>query len=236
MPEIKIETGLSASDKKAKEILDSVIAQMSDGIWENSSSMDKYWKNLDVDVDGDEIIITSEVNSRNPFSKYSDDEVGQKVRDFFANKIKQIVKIEHEDGYTDDAKDIVWDRNCQARTKYLNYYEDITVMDAYRVYDKLKGRKDRIKESKKLSESAAIDMSTDDIIKNAANNIATLYNKLDNLNNELDKNFHNAGWRRNADLDSAMKLSDLLVELTYNVLPKYSAKLTDMANEGYHRG
>lgn len=149
MPEIKIETGLSASDKKAKEILDSVIGQMSDGIWENSSSMDKYWKNLDVDVDGDEIIITSEVNSRNPFSKYSDDEVGQKVRDFFANKIKQIVKIEHEDGYTDDAKDIVWDRNCQARTKYLNYYEDITVRDAYRVYDKLKGRKDRIKESKK---------------------------------------------------------------------------------------
>ena len=224
------DTGIPATDRKSFEILESVIGQLSDGIWENSPSMGKYWKNLHIDTRDGNIIINETYNS--PF-RWDDQ---KKVLEFFANKVKQIIKTEIKDGYTRDSKKMEWKRDCDAVSEYMGYNEEITVKDCYRVYDKLKGRKDRISESKKLSESAAIDMSTDDIIKKAANDIATLYNKLDSLNNELDKNFHNAGWRRNADIDSAMKLSDLLVELTYNVLPKYSAKLTDMANEGYHRG
>ena len=220
------DTGIPATDKKAFEILESVIGQLSDGIWEDSLRMSKYWKNFNIDTRDGNIIINETYNS--PF-RWDDQ---KKVLDFFANKIKQIIKTEIEDGHDG----MTWDRSCNVISDYLGYEEQISVKDAYKVYDQLKGRKPRIKESKKLSESAAIDMSTDDIIKKAANDIATLYNKLDSLNDELDKNFHNAGWRRNADIDSAMKLSDLLVELTYNVLPKYSAKLTDMANEGYHRG
>ena len=45
---IVVKTGLSASDKKAKEILNSVIGQMSDGIWENSPGYSRYWKNIDI--------------------------------------------------------------------------------------------------------------------------------------------------------------------------------------------
>lgn len=220
------DTGIPATDRKSFEILESVIGQLSDGIWENSPSMGKYWKNLHIDTRDGNIIINETYNS--PF-RWDDQ---KKVLEFFANKVKQIIKTEIEDGRSD----LEWKRDCTGVSDYLGYKEQITVRDAYKVYDQLKGRKPRIKEGKKLSESATIDMSTDDIIKKAANDIATLYNKLDGLNDELDKNFHNVGWRRSADLDSAMKLSDLLVELTYNVLPKYTAKLTDMANEGYHRG
>lgn len=233
---MKIKTGFSASDKKAKEILDSVIGQLSDGIWENSPGMGKYWQNIDIITEGDDIVISVKDSYGSPYYELRDEERAEKISNFFANKIKQIIKIEKEDDYTSDAKNLEWKRDCEAVTEYMGYDEKITVKDCYRVYDKLKGRKDRIKESKKLSESAPINMSTDDIIKEASNDIATLYNKLNSLNDELDKNFHNVGWRRNADINSAMDLSTLLTELTYDVLPKYSAKLTDMANEGYHRG
>ena len=44
--------------KKANEMLRSVIGQMSDGIWENSNSMDKYWMFAYIDraPDGENII------------------------------------------------------------------------------------------------------------------------------------------------------------------------------------
>lgn len=41
---VDIKVGLD--DEKTKEVLDSVIGQMSDGIWENSSSMERFWKTL----------------------------------------------------------------------------------------------------------------------------------------------------------------------------------------------
>lgn len=145
----KVKTGLSASDNKAKEILESVIGQLSDGIWENSPGMIKYWKTLDVTTDGGDIVIVSSDGWDSPFHKYGESERGKKILDFFANKVKQIIKIEIEDGYTRDSKKMEWKRDCDAVSEYMGYNEEITVKDCYRVYDKLKGRKDRISESKK---------------------------------------------------------------------------------------
>lgn len=142
---IVVKTGLSASDKKAKEILNSVIGQMSDGIWENSPGYSRYWKNIDIGEEDGEIVIYGGISYGSPFLDYrsstgvKDDSA---VRKFMAHKIKQIVKIEADDGNSN----IVWKRDCETPLSYMGYDETITVRDCYRVYDKLLGRIDRITE------------------------------------------------------------------------------------------
>lgn len=122
---MQINTGIKATDK-FKEILSGVIGQMSDGIWENTRSMEKYWKSLSYTVDpaGYIIIEDRHYTCANPV-------------DFFANKIKQIIKIEAEDN---PSSGIRWERDCAATTGYLNYTETITVGDCYKLYEALKGR------------------------------------------------------------------------------------------------
>ena len=122
---MQINTGIKANDK-FKEILSGVIGQMSDGIWENTRSMEKYWKSLSYTVDPTGYIIIEDRyhTCANPV-------------DFFANKIKQIIKIEAEDN---PGSGIRWERDCAATTVYLNYTETITVGDCYKLYEALKGR------------------------------------------------------------------------------------------------
>ena len=129
--------------KKANEMLRSVIGQMSDGIWENSKSMDKYWMFAYIDraLDGENIIeIGTETGKMycnqyvyNGFSDMSDDQ----IREFFAKKIKQIAKIELKD----NNKTTEWKRtNTEFKSCYLNYNEDISIADAYLCYEFLLGR------------------------------------------------------------------------------------------------
>ena len=113
------------ANPKFLEILRGCLGQMSDGIWENTRSMEKYWKSLEVTTSPEGFII---INDRNWVCP---DPVA-----FMANKIKQIIKIEIEDGRTD----MFWDRLCPATTVYLNYYERTTVGDCYHLYELLKGR------------------------------------------------------------------------------------------------
>ena len=53
---MKINTGIKTNNK-FMEILNSAIGQMSDGLWENSNSMKKYWQSLNCSVDPDGYII-----------------------------------------------------------------------------------------------------------------------------------------------------------------------------------
>ncbi len=134
-----VSTGLS--DAKAEDVLNSVIGQMSDGIWENTSQMDRYWKNLEIVKKDGELYIQANTDSYSSgFKGYTEDE----IRKFVANKVKQIAKMYIED-YKGSAKDLAWDRNCTVKCDYLDYHSGATIQDAYRVYDKLLGRKDRIK-------------------------------------------------------------------------------------------
>ena len=64
----------------------------------------------------------------NPYLDMSD----EKIKIWFANRIKDLIK---EEGLS-------WKRDNQSETDYLGYKEHITVQDAYKAYDKLKGRKD----------------------------------------------------------------------------------------------
>ena len=137
--------------KKANEMLRSVIGQMSDGIWENSKLMDKYWMFAYIDraADGENIIeIGTETGKMycgryvyNGFADMSDDQ----IREFFAKKIKQIAKIELNDNAKIKLKDSdetpKWNRNnTEFKSCYLNYNEDISIADAYLCYEFLLGR------------------------------------------------------------------------------------------------
>ena len=116
-----VNTSIKATNKRLS-ILGSVIGQMSDGIWENTRSMEKYWKSLDYGEKNGEI--------------YLEDRgyVCTDVRKFFADKIKQIIKIEIEDGNDK----LEWSRSCSAMPFYID--GGVTVGDCYELYELLKGR------------------------------------------------------------------------------------------------
>ena len=120
---MRINTNIPATDKRL-EILCSVIGQMSDGIWENTRSMEKYWKSLTYGKTEAGYIYLEDKNY-----------VCADVRDFFANKIKQIIKTEIDDGYT---VGLIWGRTCNVQPSYM--HGNVTVGDCYELYELLKGR------------------------------------------------------------------------------------------------
>jgi hypothetical protein len=124
---MKIITNIPATDKRLR-ILSSVIGQMSDGIWENTRSMEKYWKSLryGTDANGNIYLDDTQWVCANP-------------ADFFANKIKQIIKVEIDDGRTSGLE---WDRMCSVVPDYIDGVigYNVTVGDCYELYELLKGR------------------------------------------------------------------------------------------------
>ena len=119
---MKLTTYIKANTKR-QNILGSVIGQMSDGIWENTRSMEKYWKSLDFGVDANGYIWLEDRKG-----------VCADVYDFFANKIKKIIQVEIEDGNTT----LVWSRTCASVPHY--FHGKVTVGDCYEMYELLKGR------------------------------------------------------------------------------------------------
>lgn len=116
---------------KNYEMLQSVIGQMSDGIWENSPSMNRYWQNATIKlVDG---VVAIEVSNwyDSPYRNKTD----QQVLDYFAKKLKEIVKI-----YMDDYCCGEWKRDNHEVVDYLGYKDTIDISDAYKAYDILKNR------------------------------------------------------------------------------------------------
>lgn len=122
----RIDTGIPYTSKY-EDILDSVIGQMSDGIWENTRSMEKYWKSLSFErsPQGTIVIIDRDYICENP-------------AEFMANKIKQIIKIEIKDEEERGRSNLRWDRSCSAHPFYM--HGNVTVGDCYQLYELLKGR------------------------------------------------------------------------------------------------
>lgn len=124
------ETGLT--------ILNSVMGQLSDGIWENSRSMEKYWKYISsIYLEGNHVIINVRNDSydtgTNPYYNMSDSQ----IREFFAKKIKAVVK--EELAYDGDLKG--WDRKNEKESTYLSRREKtVRIKDAYYAYEKMLGR------------------------------------------------------------------------------------------------
>lgn len=122
-----IHTGLE-NIKVNNEILRSVIGQMSDGLWENSPGMDKYWYPLD--IDGTDIVIDN--SKYHTYDGMSDSE----IKRFFANKIKRIAQEFLNDNNMNPFNGFRKDNETPCN--YLNYEETITIGDAYKAYEKLK--------------------------------------------------------------------------------------------------
>lgn len=145
-------------------VIKSMLGQLSDGIWENTPSMEKYWRFIDVEFLHGEVVIqvssegTEMIKSGsgrrpkfidNAFYGKSDDE----IKKWVATKIKTVVKEEEKDSGTK-----LWDRNCDVDLDYM--YEGIRAKDAYRVYDALLGRKERVTERKKTYRKLNEDVDT----------------------------------------------------------------------------
>ncbi len=143
-----VETGFNANDKTIEAILESVIGQLSDGIWENSNAMTKYWAGMyiqdnDILVSDDFYVSFCKTKYNNPFFNMTD----AKIKNWFANKLKAVVKTEEKDSGGKNW----WKRDNMQELDYLSrrYKDDegvfktatVTVADAYKVYDRLKGRK-----------------------------------------------------------------------------------------------
>lgn len=152
MSSIIINTGLT--DIVSEDVLNSVLGQMSDGMWENSKIMEHYWPFVEIQRVNDSvcIVIDTTYNSEDawhpntPYNNFFIHKLNkdpEKIKQFFANKIRHIV---HE-----NAKDYNWDnkRMSKKNTHVLTYmhsynkdkngnYPPITVSDAHKVYTALK--------------------------------------------------------------------------------------------------
>lgn len=140
-----VETGLKGED--FFEILSSVIGQCSDGIYENSPSVEPYWRFssvlLNPDTDDVEIRVSKSGYDyawmkkgyiSNPFTVKSD----QEVRNWFARKIKTIINIEAKD----NNMVLKFSKNNNYQMKYLGTWEN-TVAQAVEVYNSLKNKNNK---------------------------------------------------------------------------------------------
>ena len=139
-----ISTGLKG--ETAREILDSIIGQMSDGMWENSPAMEHYWRFINVEKIGRELAFVVnraqgewEVGSRpghnNFIENYFMTKLGGKadaIKQFMAKKLKAIAKEEIKD----EQNQLGWYRNNEMESGYLAG----TISDVYFVYETLLGR------------------------------------------------------------------------------------------------
>lgn len=140
-----IHTGLYSN--VAKEIIQSVLGQLSDGWGESNPANDKWWRFADcVQAPDGEVLIEVSTESweysefrsyshryvYNGFYSMSDTEVMQK----FAGWIKKTAKMEMKDENAGNQ----WNRSSEMKLDYLNHNENVTAADAYFVYEKLLGR------------------------------------------------------------------------------------------------
>lgn len=138
-----IHTGLFS--QTAYDAFRSIMGQLSDGYWENSSRMQKYWNFAEIKrADNGEVLVEVEDERHvwdnfcygryleNPYARMSDNEILK----FFANKMKTIAKVEMKDNDVGNQ----WQRDNEMKLHYLSYNVDLDVSDIYCIYDLMHNR------------------------------------------------------------------------------------------------
>lgn len=117
---------LSGLSNNALAFIGDILGQLSDGYWENSPRMENYWPYAD--IKGNELVIRSYDSYYDRRDRYCGfaNMSEQHIKQWFADKIKQLAK--EESG--------VWSRTDKTELDWLHG----TVSDAYQAYDELKGR------------------------------------------------------------------------------------------------
>lgn len=134
-----VETGFE--DKVSYEILSSVVAQCSDGAWEESTYMEPYWRFIKVVQNPYNNKVEIRVSKRhldkscmwnrtiwNPYLKMTD----QEIRKWFAKKIRRIISMESKD----KGICLPFKTTNQFQMEYLGYNGE-TVAEAVEVYNSL---------------------------------------------------------------------------------------------------
>lgn len=156
MSERRIDTGLKTDLDMA--ILDAVLGQLSDGMWENSPMMDKYWPYIEIEKRGGKVYLDISDSyrkydyPRNGFMDMDD----ATIKTWLAKKLKAVIKEEGLD----------WKRDNAETTDYLSTdwrlpsKEEATVADCYYVYEVLRGRNvgKHIEYRKKMGLDEALDI------------------------------------------------------------------------------
>lgn len=177
-----IETGLTGPIQK--DILASIMGQLSDGYWENSPRMEQYWRNADVQERDGKVVLVVRKHAF-PYYAMSDDQIKQ----WFAKKIKFIIKEEFGKGRD------VWSRtNTKQKTDWLSHKSpsQTSVSDCYYAYDTLMGRNTANKKytamqstfnklmGKKVIKESLIDRE----LKQAVTNTVNKANFIENVNKQ----------------------------------------------------
>ena len=128
----RISTGLKG--QAAFNILDGLMGQLSDGIWENSPKMEPYWKNnhFEMEPSTERIMFVLEDNpgSWNPFISWD----SGKILEWLGRHVKTVAKATGLKWSRDDAEMQEW---------YFHGYW--TIQQVYFVYEMLLGRGDFMK-------------------------------------------------------------------------------------------
>ena len=130
-----IPTGLTGDINH--DILNSVIGQMSDGMWENSPGMTGYWTFANID-DNNNILVNKAYGQymgtrlNNPYVGMSEED----IKNFFANKIKAIAQQYLHDQNINPYRE--WNGSNTQKCSYLDYDKGVTIADAYAAYKALK--------------------------------------------------------------------------------------------------
>lgn len=137
---IKIKTGLKG--QTYLDVLQGVMGQLSDGIWENSRSytINHVWRECDIVEEDNEIAIEVPNHFYVLFNCTVNDT--QAVKTWFAKKVKAVVKEYIKDHSNENCE---WSRDCKSQVRYFhgNWEKRIwpSIADAYNAYDTLLGRK-----------------------------------------------------------------------------------------------
>ena len=134
------------TDGISEDILSGIIAQLSDGMWEDSPIMRHYWDFVEIKNIDNNICIVIDSTS----CKYEDNKIfknyfytqlklnPQAIAKWFATKLKQIVK---SDAKQYPSSNIVFSNKCEQDLHFLSTYKkpyrSIKANEAYRVYQAL---------------------------------------------------------------------------------------------------
>ena len=113
------------------KIIRAVQGQLSDGMWENTAGIDKYWVNFEI------IGTTLTVNTSYNSGFHGRDE--EWVRSWFARRLKAVV-VDEVGNYNKANPTKGWSRDNMEISQYISYHNDVTVSECYECYDFLKGR------------------------------------------------------------------------------------------------
>jgi hypothetical protein len=152
--EMVIATGCKG--KVAKNVLLNVMGQLSDGMWENSRTMEHYWPfaNIEADDEDNVYIVIHKPGSKNtyrennnyvnlfvsPWKALKGDHTS--IKQWFADKIKKIVAEERKD---EPGRSLKFKADNDTTLNYMSSYDKednyraMTVAEAYSVYKVLKG-------------------------------------------------------------------------------------------------